>query len=115
MKEFIIQKLDEIESEMKAIGYWAQNPPDLIEKIKNGEIKSYMDAPSFELWLQTVFLIQARQRVLHNNLPTDSHVGQMAMREYNFHSYIEEAQTLLKLLNEFDELIRKNSSNQGGK
>lgn len=106
----ISRKVEEIEDEMKSVGFWNDNPPDLIEKFNSGELKSYLDAPSFELWLQTVFLSRVRQAILNNSLPNDSHVGQMAMKEYNYHSYVPEAQNLLSLLSEFDSLIRKYAS-----
>ena len=105
MNEEILEKLDQIEAEMKRIGYWDDNPPDLISQIENGEIQSYLDAPSFELWLQVVFLNNARKAAELNNLPKKSQVGVMAMRQYDYHSVIEDAHGLMKLLNEFDELI----------
>ena len=56
-------KLDAIEAEMKKIGYWSANPPDLQAEIKVGRLRSYLDALSFELWLQCVFLPNAREAV----------------------------------------------------
>lgn len=32
-------------------------------------------------------------------------LGQMAMREYDYHSYVIEAQNLLNLLHKFDRLV----------
>ncbi len=94
--------LDEIENEMRRIGYWHSDPPDLLARCASGEIQSYLDAPSFELWLQCVFLPNARQMLRDDRLPPSSSVGVMAMRQYDYHSYVEEAQTLLQLLNRFD-------------
>ena len=37
--------------------------------------------------------------------PERSQVGLMAMRQYNYHSFIENAQPLLGLLNQFDKII----------
>ena len=107
MNSPISQKLDQIEAEMKRIGYWDNNPPDFQAKFASGEMNTYLDAPSFELWLQTIFLPNARDAVETNILPSDSQVGLMALRQYDYHSSIPEAQTLLTLLNEFDELVRK--------
>ncbi len=101
----LIAKLDQIESEMKRIGFWDNNPPNLLAKIESGEVKSYLDMPSFELWLQVVFLRRTREAVMANNLPATSQVGVMATREYNYHSTIEEAHGLMRLLYEFDELV----------
>ena len=92
---------------MKRIGYWQENPPDLQSKFASGEMRSYLDAPSFELWLQTIFLPNARHRVQSDDLPSDSQVGLMALRQYDYHSSIPEAHPLMQLLNEFDDLIRK--------
>src|ERR1700722_2725274 len=104
------QKLDQVEAEMKRIGYWQENPPDLPAKFASGEMRSYLDAPSFELWLQTIFLPNARHAVRTDTLPADSQVGLMAMRQYDYHSSIPEAHGLMRLLSEFDELIRSHKA-----
>jgi uncharacterized protein YqcC (DUF446 family) len=100
------QKLDQIEAEMKGIGFWQENPPDLRPRYLSGELRTYMDAPSFELWLQTVFLANARQAVETNTLPADSQVGMMAMRHYDYHTSVPKAHALMRLLFEFDDLVR---------
>ena len=94
--------LETIEVELKRIGFWQDNPPDLLALCDSGEIKSYLDAPSFELWLQCVFLPRARLMLQNDQLPPSSSVGVIAMRQYDYHSYVEEAQPLLRLLNAFD-------------
>jgi uncharacterized protein YqcC (DUF446 family) len=94
--------LDAIETELKRIGYWQADPPDLLALCDSGEIKSYLDAPSFELWLQCVFLPRARTMLQNDQLPASSSVGVIAMRQYDYHSYVEEAQPLLRLLSAFD-------------
>lgn len=101
----ILQQLDAIEAEMKRIGIWDSSPPDLQEQVNIGVIKSYLDAPSFELWLQCIFIPNARTVARKDTLPTESQVSQMAMRQYNYHSFVAEAQTLLNLLENFDALI----------
>jgi len=112
LSQKILQQLDAIEAEMKRIGIWDSSPPvDLQEKVNTGEIKSYLDAPSFELWLQCIFIPNAKTVARKDTLPTKSQVSQMAMRQYNYHSFVEEAQTLLNLLEDFDALI--NSSHVG--
>jgi uncharacterized protein YqcC (DUF446 family) len=105
----ILSKLNEVEEEMKAIGYWSKNPSDLQPKIASGEIKNYTEAPSFELWLQTVFLPNAREACRTNVLPKQSQVGVMALRQYDYHSSVPEAHRLMKLLFEFDKLVILNS------
>ncbi len=101
----VARKLDAIEAEMKSIGYWNPAPPDLMGEIARGKIQSFLDAPSFELWLQCVFLPRAREAVATETFPTTSQVGLMALRQYDYHSVVPEAQNLLRLLNEFDDLI----------
>lgn len=105
----LFSKLDEIESEMKAIGFWADNPPDLQAGIAQGQIKNYLDAPSFELWLQAVFLPNARKAVRENSLPRISQVGLMAMRQYDYHSSVPIAHRLVNLLYQFDNLVSPTS------
>jgi hypothetical protein len=56
---------------------------------------------------QTIFLPDARNAVQTNTLPSDSQVGLMALRQYDYHSSIPEAHPLMQLLNEFDDLVRK--------
>lgn len=106
MSSQISRKLDQIEAEMRRIGFWQATPPDLLAMIDRGEISSFLDAPSFEIWLQAVFLPTARIAIDRNALPTDSQVGLMAMRQYDYHSSVPEAHYLVRLLYEFDELVK---------
>jgi len=105
MSSPLSDKLDQVEAEMKRIGYWDENPPDLRARYVSGELSSYLDAPSFELWLQVIFLPNAREAVRTDELPEDSQVGTMALRQYDYHSSVPEAGDLLRLLNEFDDLV----------
>lgn len=101
----LLAQLDQIEAEMKRIGYWSDNPPDLIAAAERGEIKSFLDAPTFELWLQALFIPRARKATLNDELPRHSQVGEMARRQYDYMSVVPEAETLLHLLQKFDELV----------
>jgi uncharacterized protein YqcC (DUF446 family) len=105
MNPEVLQKLDQIEAEMRRIGYWQENPPDLKARYASGELRSYLDAPSFELWLQTIFIPNARQAAQTDNLPSDSQVGLMAMRQYDYQSSVPEAHGLMRMLYEFDDLV----------
>jgi uncharacterized protein YqcC (DUF446 family) len=78
MADPLDSKLDEIEAEMKKVGFWSENPPDLQAQYSIGRMRSYLDAPSFELWLQCIFLPNARRAVQTKSLPKDSEVGVMA-------------------------------------
>jgi len=94
----VLSKLDEIEAEMKRINLWSEIPPSF-------KVTSYLEAPSFELWLQCVFMQHAREAAREGKYPQKSQVGLMAMRQYDYHSYIEKAQSLLHLLRQFDIII----------
>ncbi len=94
----VAAKLDAIEAEMRRIGFWSATPPAV-------DARGFLEAPSFELWLQCVFIPNARLAVERKKFPKKSEVGLMAMRQYDYHSYVEEAQGLKRLLEEFDDLI----------
>lgn len=100
-------KLTDIETEMRRIGYWVENPPDLRAAAERGEIQTYLDAPSFEIWLQALFLPNAREAAASDELPSESQVGVMAQRQYDYHASIPEARSLVQLLQEFDRLVVK--------
>jgi len=97
----VLSKLDEIEAEMKRIKFWSDNPPSFT-------VNNYLDAPTFELWLQCIFIPNARCAAGKSKYPERSQVGLMAMKEYNYHSFIEQAQPLLSLLSQFDKIIEDN-------
>ncbi len=101
----VLKQLNLIEGEMRRIGYWVGDPPDLQAEATAGRVQSFLDAPSFELWLQCIFLPNAREAAIARTLPKQSQVGVMAMRRYDYHSHVEEAQELLKLLYDFDALV----------
>ena len=101
----LLALLDRIEAEMKRVGLWSSDPPDLLADVEAGRIKTYLDVPTFELWLQCVFIPNARDRVLKDELPRDSQVGVMAMRNFDGHMYEEATSELLRLLNEFDSRV----------
>ena len=107
MSPLFTEKLDQIEEEMRRIGYWQESKPDLQVKVLRGEVHSYVDAPSFESWLQMVFIPNARRAIETDRLPADSQLGLMAMRQYDFHSLVPEAHGLMRLLSEFDDLVRR--------
>jgi len=94
----VVEVLDKIEAELKSIGLWSSNPPDF-------KISNFTEAPSFELWLQCIFLPNARDAANNGEYPQRSQVGLMALRQYDYHSHVEEAQNLLSLLNQFDKIV----------
>lgn len=89
-------KLDEVEAELKSIGYWSDGPaPETTG--------TFLDMP-FETWLQFVFLPNARAWLDDGAPPKRSQVGLTALRQYDFHTTVDEALGLVRLLGEFDEL-----------
>lgn len=108
--EAVLDKLDEIEQEMHNAGFW-DDTLDLNEirddaaKITKEQGLSPVGFLPFEKWLQAVFIPNARIAAQTGNLPSSSQVSLMAMREYDYHSHIPEAQELLRLLREFDRLF----------
>jgi len=98
--EDLIAKLDEVEAEMKRIGFWS------------GVDNHKPVSPEFESWLQNMFLPQARAAIRDNKLPDKSMVGVMALRQYDYHSIVEEALPLVELLSQFDRLVESLSSHR---
>lgn len=98
MHEDLLGKLDEIEAELKAIGFW------------EGEPNHKPVSPQFELWLQKTFLPNARSAVCDSKLPHQSQVGLVAMRQYDYHSTVDRALNLVRLLNEFDRAVESRAS-----
>jgi len=93
----ILAKLDEVEREMKAIGFWDDGPaPE-----ESGNFVEMEFAP----WLQWVFLPNARKAAEEDGLPEKSDVGVIALRQYDYHSHVPEAEQLLRLLFAFDKLL----------
>jgi uncharacterized protein YqcC (DUF446 family) len=104
----VLRKLDDIEAEMKRLNYWAVSPPDLLKDVKSGVIRSYIDAPSFELWLQCIFIPNVLDSVKRNKFPEVSQVAKMAVVQHEFHNNIKQTLTLFQLLDEFDHIIENN-------
>jgi len=101
----VLEQLDAVETELKRLGWWDHDPPDLQAEVRAGTIRSYLDAPSFELWLQCIFLPNARRAAETASWPSGSQVGLMASRQYDYHEHVPEAQTLLRLLHDFDDMV----------
>lgn len=104
----LLGKLDEIEAELKTIGYWDDglDSEELREKFDKSEIGSWLDLV-FSVYLQAIFLPQARESVRDAELPRESFVSVRAAREYEFWSEVPEAQRLTELLSQFDCLVGK--------
>ncbi|MCP4179084.1 MAG: YqcC family protein [bacterium] len=94
----LILKIEEIESEMKNIGFWSINPPHF-------NVKTCSEAPSFELWLQSAFLPNTKSMCKSGILPLHSQIGLLAKCQQNYQNYNTKTQNLLKLLNELDDIV----------
>lgn len=98
-----LRKLDEIEAEMRRVGCWSDSF-DQQAACDGGTLKSYLDAPSFELWLQGLFLPNARIAAREGRLPARSQAGEIVRRQYAQRACTYETQKLLALVHEFDAL-----------
>ena len=96
-------QLELIEGEMRRIGFWSNQDLDY----DLPESSSYMDCPSFEVWLQFVFVPNAKKAVAMRLFPSESQVGVAAMRQYDYQSIVEEALPLVQMLHEFDRLVNQ--------
>jgi uncharacterized protein YqcC (DUF446 family) len=107
----ILAQCELIEAELKRIGRWSSDTAAYKAAIDRGEVKSFLDAPTFEMWLQVVLLPHARQWALDDCLPDTSQTGEMGRRQYDYMSIDHDAFPLMALLRHFDELVV--SSHQG--
>jgi uncharacterized protein YqcC (DUF446 family) len=107
-----LQKLDEIEAEMRRLGVWSESA-DVQAGIPEGRFRNYLDAPTFELWVQALFLPNARAAAIEGRLPARSQAGEIARRHYADRICIPAAETLLALIGEFDELCRRAALERG--
>ena len=95
--------LSEIETEMKRIGYWSQEP--LQEDAYNFQQAFAMDTMTFAQWLQFILFPRVQQIIKEKgDFPSESMTGVQAMREFDGD---EKSTQLVALLNEFDDLFNK--------
>jgi uncharacterized protein YqcC (DUF446 family) len=111
MSADVLRKLDEIEAEMRRIGYWS-DLPELQAGICETKFKSYLDAPSFEIWLQTLFLPNARAAALEGQLPARSQASEIVRRQYARQADAPEARGLVALIGDFDRLCLRASTDE---
>lgn len=99
----IAKKADEIEAELKGIGYWQAGPlPPERAKFKEAFAT---DTMAFSEWLQHVFLPRVRECLKTGEFPASSHVAVQAIREYMMWGNEPETERLIDLLKEFDALF----------
>jgi uncharacterized protein YqcC (DUF446 family) len=91
---------DEIEAEMKRIGFWQSEP--LKPEQMNFTQAFAMDTMAYSQWLQFIFLPRVREAIASNQFPSGSSVGTQAVREFDG---LTDASGLVTLLSEFDALF----------
>ena len=99
----VARSLDEIEAEIKRIGYWSAEP--LPKAAYQFKAAFAMDTMTFVQWLQFVFIPRVRDILAkQGTFPSQSLVGVQAMREFDGD---EDASRLVSLLSQFDELFNR--------
>lgn len=96
----VIRYADQIEAEMRRIGFW-QDEPLRPEQMAFKQAFA-MDTMTFSQWLQFIFLARVREAVASNSFPKSSSVGVQAVREFDGNT---DADQLVMLLSEFDGLF----------
>ena len=99
----VAHAIDEIEAEIKRIGYWSAEP--LPEAAYQFKAAFAMDTMAFVQWLQFIFITRVRDIIAKREaFPSQSMVGVQAMREFDGD---EKASKLVSLLCRFDELFSR--------
>lgn len=93
-----------IERELRALGYWEQQPPSA-DALASQE-PFCVDSLKFEQWLQWIFLPRMKQ-LLETNAPLPSVSGIQPMAEVVYREQPVVARRLLELLGEFDRLLTR--------
>ena len=94
-------KVQEIEAEMMRIGYWSLTLSTDID-----DSKMYAGL-SFERWLQFIVLPSVKEAVANETFASvpPYRVGLAALRQYDYHSTVEEAFPLMELCHQLEQLL----------
>ena len=97
----IAEKVQQIEAEMRRIGFWSSDPARTAD-----EEELYAGLP-FEQWLQFVFLPSVKTASATGNFSRvpPNRVGLAALRQYDYHSVDEKAFPLVELCHELERLL----------
>jgi dTDP-4-dehydrorhamnose 3,5-epimerase len=99
----IQNKIEEIETEMKQIGFWSKDRIN-IDPTQCREAFCADKLETYDQWLQFVFIPNVRKAISEKStLPSKSQVGIQAMREFEG---MEDADELVRLLNDFDRIVQ---------
>ncbi len=97
------EKIAAIESEMQRLGWWREKP--IPEEMYNFRQAFAIDTMPFQFWLQFVFIPKVQEILaVKGSFPTRSMVGAQAVREFDG---VDEANTLISLLSDFDRYIER--------
>lgn len=96
----VLSKLEQIETEMRHIGLWQENP--LPAEQYNFQAAFAGDTMSFPQWLQFIFIPNVKRAAESGNFPSSSQVSVRAVREFDG---VDEAARLIEFLSEFDALF----------
>src|SRR5215470_14142318 len=91
--EKVLEKLGQIETEMKQIGLWQSEP--LQPEQYQFHAAFAMDTMSFSQWLQFVFIPKVKEAAKAKQFPAKSQVGAQAVREFDGLSTASHLVTLL--------------------
>ena len=98
--EKVLEKLGEIEIEMKKVGMWQSEPLEPAQYQFHTAFA--MDTMSFTQWVQFVFIPKVKEAAKAKQFPAKSQVGAQAVREFDT---LPTASRLVTLLSEFDALF----------
>lgn len=100
------KKIDEIEAELKRLGRWSAQPLPAESFENMGPFG--MNTMAFEQWLQFVLIPRVREIIAtQGDFPSSSQVNVHATREFDGDP---DADTLLTLLREFDDLFERSKN-----
>ena len=98
--ENVLAQLDRIESEMKRIGMWQNEPLEPDQYDFRAAFAS--DTMAFSQWLQFIFIPSVRIAADENRFPASSNVATQAIREFDG---VDAASSLIGILSAFDALF----------
>ena len=98
------QAINAIEAEMKRVDWWSGKAPE--PERMNFHEPFGADTLAYQEWLQFVFIPRVRSIIeSKGEFPPNSSVGTKAMREWDYMEHVAEGQKLIRMLNDFDDLV----------
>lgn len=94
---------DEIEAELRSLGWWLPDPPSENTVLAGGAFG--METVPFVTWIQVIFVVRLRQAASGEfPIPSSSSVSTMAVRELD--GGAQDTDRLLDLLHEVDRVVK---------